>query len=477
MCGCPVIASTCAAQMELVDHEEALFHSDDAETLGDKLEALLLKPALRESLAASQAHLGPKFREEAVGQRFWGPLELAADNIRHGTVTGKARKPRLAFLSPYPPDPCDAAKYTAFAIEAGKAWFDSDIYTDAARPLEFGGAFPDEGAISLAPLLDKRYEGVISVLGNFVSSNKILEVFEHYGGPCILHDIRLTPIYYERLGPEGFRQFAERLLNRHVSKEEVHGWLQDPNPTSLFVERVINRASPLMVHSLKQQALLRKRYAVDSHVLTCCPTLTLLEEELTVAARQAARERLGVRPDTFLIASFARQNGVYEMATCILALELLRSWNMAAELYLVGNTVSVAAELRSVCDQSDLTSYVRYGDEFSGDAAYRDFLIAADAAVQLQPYGFGQPPVALTNCICAGLATVANQDAAESCDAPAYVGKVIDAFSPLLVAERLALIWGARTADVSRAEARAGYLETHNFGYYARRLIEILGVV
>jgi hypothetical protein len=150
---------------------------------------------------------------------------------------------------------------------------------------------------------------------------------------------------------------------------------------------------------------------------------------------------------------------------------------MAAELYLVGNTVSVAAELRSVCDQSDLTSYVRYGDEFSGDAAYRDFLIAADAAVQLQPYGFGQPPVALTNCICAGLATVANQDAAESCDAPAYVGKVIDAFSPLLVAERLALIWGARTADVSRAEARAGYLETHNFGYYARRLIEILGVV
>ena len=48
--------------------------------------------------------------------------------------------------------------------------------------------------------------------------------------------------------------------------------------------------------------------------------------------------------------------------------------------------------------------------------------------------------------------------------------------SPLQVAEQLALIWEAQTGLAGRTGARAAYLETHNFEYYAKRLIEILGI-
>jgi hypothetical protein len=45
----------------------------------------------------------------------------------------------------------------------------------------------------------------------------------------------------------------------------------------------------------------------------------------------------------------------------------------------------------------------------------------------------------------------------------------------LQVAEQLALIWEARPGH-AHADARSAYLETHNFEYYGKRLIEILGI-
>ena len=50
-----------------------------------------------------------------------------------------------------------------------------------------------------------------------------------------------------------------------------------------------------------------------------------------------------------------------------------------------------------------------------------------------------------------------------------------DRYSPLHIAEQLALIWEARSDRAAREEERAAFLQTHNF-IYAKRLSEILGI-
>jgi glycosyltransferase involved in cell wall biosynthesis len=473
VCECPAIVSACAAHSEVVDKPEALFPRDDSFALSEKLKALLCDPALRTSLVGSQEHLRRKFHEDAVGDRFWGAIKGAIEK-RRDTVT--PQKLRLAFMSPYTPDASDAAHYAAGCIKAGKdeELFDSDVYTNVARAITYEGAFSDVAAISLAPFVDRRYNAIVSVLGNSHWHKRAFEVFERYGGPCILHDVRLTHIYFARLGAAEFLRFAGGLLNRPVLIEEAHAWLQDQNPPSLFVEGVIDRAAPLMVHSSTQRALLKKRYAVEAHVLTSCPTVIFEERELTAGARQIAREKLGIHPNTFLISSFGPIEKANEMHTCILALELLRSWNIPAELYFAGDVGSHKDEIERISALYEVARHIHFGSDLAADAAYRDFLIASDAAAQLQPYGFGQPPINLSNCVSAGLRAVANKDAAESCDVPAYVSMVPDVHSPLQVAEELALIWEARTAPETRTDARSQYLQTHNFAYYAKRLVEVL---
>lgn len=476
VCGCPVVASTCAAHMELIDRMEALFPSDDAAVLCEKLESLLNDPDLRASLVTSQAHLGAKFHENAVGRRFWSALEIAVERRRRMAVIAKPCKPRLAFLSPYPPDESGVARYTAMTMRAGEKFFHSDLYTDAARPLTFEGSFRDAGPVSSAPLMQGQYNGIISVLGNSHFHTRIFEVFERYGGPCILHDARLIQIYIHRLGHDKFLKFAARLLGRPIEMDEVHSWLQDRNPPSLLLEPIIQRASPLIVNTVTQQSQIKKLYGADAEVATCCPTISFDNEELTISAKQGARDRLGIPSTVFLVSSFGIVSPEKGMPTCIPAVELLRSWNIPAELYFIGNANVYKKEVDRLAALYGIADRVHAVAEFVDDATYRDFLVASDAAVQLRTYGFGQFSAALADCISSGLSCVATSDLAKSCDAPGYVCTVPDQFSPLLVAEQLALIWELHTGPRSAyAEERAGYLETHNFEHYGKRLIEILG--
>lgn len=476
VCGCPVIASTCAAHMELIQQTEALFNPDDSVALSEKLDALLHDPTLRQSLVSSQAHLVRRFHEGAVGRRFWDAIAGAVENSNTAIIP-RPHKPRLAFLSPYPPDPSGVARYTAMTMRAGEKLFHSDIYTDALRPHTFEDSSRDAGRISVAPLVSGRYNGVVCVLGNSHYHARIFDVFERYGGPCILHDARLTAIYFYRLGQKRFLEFAAKLLGRSVFMEEVTTWLQDRNLPSLFVEPIIERASPLIVHSVVQQTQLKKRYGANAHVITCCPTIFFSDEDLTASAKQAARERLGIRAAEFLVSSFGIVDRAKGMESCVLAVEILRSWNIPAELYFIGGAgIQNKTEVDRIATLYGIATHVHCGVDFVDGTTYRDFLIASDAAVQLRIYGFGQLSAALADCVSAGLPCVASSDLAKSCDAPAYVSTVPDRFSPLQVAEQLALIWEAQAGRASDGEARAAYLKTHNFEYYAKRLIEILGL-
>ena len=157
VCGCPVISSTCAAQIELISQPEALFQSEDYQCLAGKLEALLGDHDLRDSLVLRQAHIARDFHADEVGKRFWNTLERRVSVTRK---TSLRRRPRLAFLSPYPPDDSDSASYTANILRSAKDIFDADLFSNTRRPLLFEDSFKDAGRVSVAPLLDERYDAI-----------------------------------------------------------------------------------------------------------------------------------------------------------------------------------------------------------------------------------------------------------------------------------------------------------------------------
>jgi len=354
---------------------------------------------------------------EDTADLFWNAIEERGEHRGGLAVISRHQRPRLAFLSPNPPETSEAACFYAMAA-ANRNRFDADV---------FAGAL-----IGPTPLVGD-YDAVVSILANDLPHARLRDVVERYGGPCIVNDARLTDIDFRRV-------------------------------------------SPFMVQSLTQQALVKQNYAIDAGVLTSCPTVLLEDQELTDAGREMARRRLGTPAETYLVACFDGISQQHRTETCILALEFLRSWNIPAVLYFAGAATPYRSELEGIAVQYNIAEFVHYSSRVASETAYRDLLAAADAGVQIRPYGFGKPTVPLSNCIASGLPTVANLDAAKSCDAPAYVHTVPDVSSPLLVAEQLALLWEAKTDRRCHAAERADYLQTHNFKYYGQRLIEVLGI-
>jgi glycosyltransferase involved in cell wall biosynthesis len=160
----------------------------------------------------------------------------------------------------------------------------------------------------------------------------------------------------------------------------------------------------------------------------------------------------------------------------VAALDLLRSWNVNAELHFVGKIEPDERKvLESLMRRLDVLRHVRMFDGFVANDLYRDYLLASDAAVQLRSYGWGQPSAALSDAIGAGLPCIADAGLAQSCDAPSYVHKIAQNLSNLIIAEPLLEIFKAGR-ERPWEEERQLYLESHSFRAYAERLIEILDV-
>ena len=206
-------------------------------------------------------------------------------------------------------------------------------------------------------------------------------------------------------------------------------------------ETLIGRVSPVVVENTAQW-----------------PSVSFEPEELSRRSRKWMRERLGTAL-SFAIASFG---AVSEDA--IVAMDFLRSWDIPAELYLIGDSID-STEVYRIADMFGVSTRVHVPDP----ALRHDFLVGSDAAVQLGGHDHG-----LIDCIAAGLRCVTTTAMAAACEAPSYVRRVPDHFSPLHVAEQLALLWEARGQAPDHETERVAYLKTHNFDSYQTRLMEML---
>ena len=478
VCGSPVIASRCAAHLELIDQPEALFSADSPNELTQRLTQIVKDREFRASLIRAQASLAEKFRENAVGTRFWSSVIERFDRRLPpaGPAVGKQAKPKIAVLSPFPPEQSGVARFTELTLRAARKHFEIDLFTDAARPLLLDDGVRDVGAINIFALLKSGYHSILSVLGNSRFHLPIFELFERYGGPCIMHDSRLTHVYFERMGEANFLEFASKLLGRPVQRDEVRLWLEDRELPSFFIEPVLERARPLIVHTRRYQDLLRKRYGINAELTTFPSNFQFTEEELSERNRNAVRQNLGMKDGVFVISSFGIVDQSKGIIACVVALDFLRSWNVPAELYFVGKGGGLKRQLKRVATDFGVVDYVHVFDDFVSEEQYRNFMIASDAAVQLRTYDFGQPSASLADCISAGIPVVATCSLAETCDAPSYVARIPDHISSLLIAERLAEIWERRVSRGETTEERVAHREQHSFEYYATRLTEILNV-
>jgi glycosyltransferase involved in cell wall biosynthesis len=472
----PCLVSDIAAHAELVVDADCRFPADDDAVLLPKLERIVADAGWRAATLARQADVWPRFRAHAVAGRFWDAvlrgLDVRAPAVLHGY------RPRVAMLSPLPPDRSGVADYTAATcVELGRL-VDLHVFTETVRPS------PLPNVTSILPLgelphLHSGFDRVINVVGNSHFHRRIFEMLLRYGGACIAHDARMLGFYCALLGYERARTVAGKELGRPVTEAELNVWSGDEGKLeALFLGEIAESATPMVVHSQTTANMLEKRHGVTPAYLPFSIYRPWAVDELTPACRTAARARLGLETNEVVVVTLGFVHDSKAPDDCVWAIELLRGWGIPASLHFVGEieTHAEANRLRALVAKLGLEKRVRFSEGYMTEQSYRDYLVGADLAVQLRTYGLGGLSGALLDCAAAGLPTVTNASLGAAVGVPDYIRCIPDTISPLLLAEALAdLLASGLTTDRPEA-ARRDYSEQRSFVAYAKRLCHVLGL-
>lgn len=465
--GCPVLAADCNAQKELVTQEDALFAPDDTGRLRRLLECVVTDPSARADLIARQHDVWHRFTEAEVAGRFWGAL-----TARPGMpAIARGARPSLALLSPLPPDRTGVADYTHAVLGAIAARADVIVYTETASPVAPAGVRVEP--LTAQACLSGNHDAVIAVLGNSHYHRRIFELLLDYGAACIAHDARMLHFYVGLLGDRRALAVAEAELGRPSSMGEISGWIaQERNLPTFFMSEILRAARPVFMHSRLSCELMRQHYGTDVRHLPFTAQRLPDPGALTSAARAAVRNRLHLSGNGFTIATFGFVTPDKAPQDLIWALSMLHSWRIPATLAFVGEAPDpLQRDLEALASSLGLMGHVRFVGGVN-ETAWCDWLLAADAAVQLRAHTIGSLSGALMDCLTAGVPTVANMDLADAIDAPeAICRRVPDHLSAVLVAEQLAEI-AAGGPNVSRNEAlRRAYVADHTPERYAAALL------
>lgn len=476
-CGAPPIASNIPAQNELLNNDkEILFQADDISRLTDIMVKMLSNRIWRSKVLLRHLHLVTKFSETEVAKRTWASIYSSYKSSNASTSFIKSQKhlikPKLAFITPYPPDNSGCARYSQATIQNLSKYARVDVFTDATE-IQSNNSVENFYNISALAHLSKKYDSVISVIGNSHYHSKIFDLVLEYGGVVIEHDNRLLDFYNWKFGSEYTASVASREIGNSYNQDDIYNWLHhSENIRTLFLNDLYDSSTLLFMHS---KPLINHYHQISGRKASYLPfcIYSELSPNQRMNNKKRARTTLGVSDDEILIISLGSVDPTKYCNEIVMALNLLNSTTVKYKFYFVGHCSSNQFRILSDLIKNNKNIIIEE-EKYYSKKEYNLFLNAADLGIQLRRHKFGGLSGGLMDSISVGLPTIANKDLASSMDSPAYVQAINDDPSPEAILNSFLTF---TKTEYTHAHIMRGYnkfVSNHNFDLYSSQLLEHL---
>ncbi|NVE01878.1 glycosyltransferase, partial [Massilia sp. BJB1822] len=370
-----------------------------------------------------------------------------------------ARKRRLAFVTPLPPERTGIADYAAQLLPALLPYFDIELVLQQSE-LNVAPALAalPRRSVDWFRAHAHEYEQILYQFGNSPFHSHMFDLLQAHPGVVVLHDFFLSSVLaYEQMtgGLPGIWQQA--LLHGHgpaalqAALADEDG-AKDRYPCNLAV---LEGATRVIVHSAHARALAAQWYGpAAAHNWSVVP---LPRSAPLQGQRGAARAALGIAADGFLVCSFGF------LAPTKHSLELLQAWLASAlhqdarcTLVFVGanHGGDYGAQMSAAIRAAGAGQRIRIAG-WTDEADYQRYLQAADVGVQLRAISRGETSAAVLDCLNYGLPTIVNANGSMA-DLPAdTVYRLAERFSQAELASALERLHadGAHRATLGAAGA------------------------
>ncbi|MES3023402.1 MAG: glycosyltransferase [Pseudomonadota bacterium] len=321
-------------------------------------------------------------------------------------------RPRLAVISPLPPQHSGIADYSAALIPELARHYDIELVVDQPHVSETRLAPYPLRQLAWFEAHAHEYDRLLYHFGNSEAHRHMFALLRRHPGVVVLHDFFLSGVLdnLERDGylPNGFVTALHAshgytgLLEHGAIGRNAAIWKYPLN------KEVLEHASGVVVHAAYPCRLAEQWYGPGS--AADWQIVPMARVRVGAGTRAQARARLGLRRDAFLVCSFGMLGPTKlneELLDAFLDSEagadpharLVFVGENEAGLYGAALTRKIVAN-RSV-DRIGITGYV-------SAACYADYLAACDVAVQLRSNTRGETSAAVLDCLLHGVPTIVN---------------------------------------------------------------------
>ncbi|MBU2787014.1 glycosyltransferase [Acidithiobacillus sp. VAN18-1] len=467
-CGAPVIGGNTSSLPEVIGLPEALFDPFDGTAISQKMAQALEDEAFRTRLREHGLEQAKKFSWDETAKRVIAAWE-DLDTTQPRPISIKPHnggKPRLAIVSPLPPERTGIADYSAELLPALAAHYDLELIVAQDRVddpwVNLHGKVRDVAWLRAnAGEIDR----VLYQIGNSPFHRHMLPLLEEFPGTVVLHDFYLSGLMAWRELHGGEAGALTRALYESHGYAGVRDRYCDAEAAKCHHPvnwHILQHAQGVIVHSDYSHDLARQWYGHEA--AADWKVIPLLRSPAGKVDKQSSRRQLGIDAGDFVVCSFGFLDGTK------LNHRLLQAWlksspsgDKRCRLVFVGENHGgeYGASLRKTMRESGLGERLHITG-FAAPEVFRNYLAAADLAVQLRTSSRGETSGTVLDCMNYGLPLIVNANGSMAELDREAVWMLPDEFSDEALVEALETLWRdpTRRQDLG-AKARALVIEHH----------------
>lgn len=469
-CGAPVVGANTSSLPEVIGWEEAMFdpHSDTA--MAETMERALSDATFRAELVRYGKKQSAKFSWDESARRAIAAMERlhverqAAQESNHCV----GRRPKLAYVSPLPPQKSGIADYSAELLPELARYYEIDVIVaqDSISDPWVKENCPSHSVQWFVENSD-QFDRVLYHFGNSPFHQHMFELLKGIPGVVVLHDFFLSGVisYMDWIGfapgywlrelyrAHGYKAVSDRFHSKDTADV---AWKY---PCSLSV---IQDSLGVIAHSPNSLRLAEHWYGGES---TDWAVVPLMRDSCIGSQKELARNALGIEAGGLLVCAF----GI--LGPNKLNHRLLQAWlksplaqDKACYLVFVGENHpgDYGQELRETIRSSDAGKNIRITGWVDMDV-FRQYLGAADIGVQLRTLYRGETSAAVLDCMNYSLPTIVNANGSMAYLDEDAVWKLPDQFTDEQLIEALETLREDETRRRQMGEtARNIILRDHN---------------
>jgi len=414
-CGAAVIGSNTTSIPEVIGRADALFDPHSDHSIAEKLEQVLTDEDFRKELKRHGIEQAKRFSWDESAKRAINAFEtFHAQKKCQPIISSPSQRPKLAYISPLPPEKSGISDYSAELLPELARHYDIEVVVNQKDVIDpwIKNNLPVRSVEWFRAHAD-QYHRIVYHFGNSSFHQHMFALLKEVPGVVVLHDFFLSGVvaHMEHSGykphfwtktiyqSHGYEAVQQRF---HVLDKSEVVWRY---PSNLAV---LQDALGIIVHSEFSRDLAEKWYG--QHAARDWVVIPLLRVPALDIDRSKARRQLNLNNDDFLVCSFGM------LGPTKLNHRLLEAWlvsplsrNERCVLVFVGQNHGgeYGVQLLKTIKKSGLERRIRITG-WADAATFRQYLAAADMAVQLRTLSRGETSAAVLDCMNYGLPTIIN---------------------------------------------------------------------